>query len=184
MAYTPLTIGGVTFQDVEIPETLDFGGHLVIVKHDFPGGLRTIRTLGAFPKEMTWKGHLTGPTAFQRMQQFQRMAVTGQIVTLTWGPIALQGMLIDFEAHARQQWFIPYTLHFEPTMDLTGVISQQTQAPTAETQTAQAQVSIENLQLGDSATLPTAAGGQTEGFVKVRTLSGVGPDAVAASGAT
>lgn len=190
----PLTfsIDDVIFEGLEIPETIDtLGTKQAHVIHEFPGGLRTIRNLGALPIAMRWHGMLTGPDAFARKIQLERKAATGQQVTLSYGPFAWLGEVVRFEAHPRHQFYIPYVLEFEPTEDLSGVTQTGQGAPSSEGQLYDQQSSLADNQqainvgeanspteaiqksgfFGTSPpptanTLPVAAGGQTPaGFI-------------------
>lgn len=117
-----LTIGGVVLSDFEVPEQFgDIGSKQTLVKHEFPGGLITIRPLGSFPHPVTWNGLLTGTDAFDRAQKLQRIAAVGNEVTLSYGQFAWSGYVSSFVAKPRHQWLVPYTITFEPTADLSGV---------------------------------------------------------------
>lgn len=122
MADTTLSIGGVTLFGVEIPETLTpLGTEQTHAVHKFPGGIKTIRNLGAFPLPFHWSGIMSGPTAMDRKVVLERMTATGQLVTFIYERFALEGVLVKFEAHPRHQFYVPYTATFEPLRDLSGL---------------------------------------------------------------
>jgi len=115
-------IDDVILSGFEIPQELgDIGGKQTLVKHEFPGGLITIKPLGAFPHPITWSGILTGTDAFARSQKLDRIRAVGNEVTLSYGQFAWSGYVASFHAKPKHQWFVPYTITFEPTVDLSGV---------------------------------------------------------------
>src|ERR1700743_2653351 len=119
-----VTIDGVVLSGFEVPSAGDFGdigGKQMLVKHEFPGGLITITPLGAFPHPVTWSGILTGSDAFARIQKLDRIRAVGNEVTLSYGQFAWSGYVAAFHAKPRHQWYVPYTITFEPTADLSGV---------------------------------------------------------------
>ena len=155
-------IDEIIFEGIETPETVDtFGTKQAHVVHEFPGGLRTIRNLGALPIGMRWHGILSGPTAFDRKVELERKAATGQQVTLSYGPFAWLGEVVRFETHPRHQFYIPYVLDFEPTEDLSGVTQGQQSGPSSEAQLYGQQSALGAQQTGTAAPLPAAAGGVT-----------------------
>lgn len=118
----PLTLGDVTFDALEVPETIGpLGGKQVLSIHEYPGGAREVDAIGAFPVAVSWKGIFTGFSAFQRAQQVDRMRAVGLDVTMEYGPAALLGKIAHFHYNPAHQFFIPYTITFEPSLDLSGV---------------------------------------------------------------
>lgn len=130
-----LTIGGVTLSGLEIPQELSpVGTRQSLVKHEFPGGVITIQPLGAFPDgPITWSGILTGTDAFGRSQKLQRLAATGDTVTLSYGPFAWTGVVSMYAAKPQHQWLVPYQITFEPIEDLSGVTTVPFSLEDAET---------------------------------------------------
>jgi hypothetical protein len=165
MAAVILSLGNVLFQGIEIPETLNpLGTKQVHAIHEFPGGLKTIRNLGAFPIAFHWSGILSGATAFARKVQLERMAATGQLVVFTYGQFSLRGEVVRFEAYPRHQFYVPYTIHFEPLEDLSGItqstsLANGTALPSPELQISTQQNALGAQQGGSATTLPAAAGG-------------------------
>jgi len=117
-----LTIGDVTFYSLELPEQIGpFGGTQTLVVHEFPGGTKTIDSLGAFPHTLTWSGIFTGPDAFARAFQLDRMRATSQVVELTYGPQAFSGKIANLKYNPKHQFFVPYTITFEAITDDSGI---------------------------------------------------------------
>lgn len=118
----PLTIGGVTFYDLEVPQEIGpFGGKQVLVVHEYPGGAKDVDSLGAFPHTVSWTGMFSQANAFGRAQQLDRIRTIGEPVLLTFGPQSYIGKVASFEYSPKHQWLIPYKITFEPIADLSGV---------------------------------------------------------------
>lgn len=117
-----LSIGNVVLSGLEIPQELGkIGTRQNVVRNEFPGGIITLKALGAFPHPLSWSGILTGADAFSRSQQLQRIAALGQNVTLSYGPNAWSGLVQSYEATPKHQWLVPYMVAFEPDADLSGI---------------------------------------------------------------
>jgi len=107
---------------MEIPEEFDgLGGTQMFAGHDFPGGVRTLQQMGAFPETLKWKGTLIGGQAFARAASMDRLRINaaGTLLFLNYGPWQWQGLLIRFKGRVRHQWLIEYEAEFEPFIDLT-----------------------------------------------------------------
>lgn len=157
MSNLQLTLGTVTFQSLELPETIGpLGGIQSEAHHDFAGGYRSIQTFGAFPEPISFRGILTGSTAFARSLQIDRLRSAAQQIPLFYGAFAYLGIVTRYHARPRYQWFIPYEIEFLPMQDLSGsllsLLSQGGLAP--ELAIAQ--------QLGILGSLNTATNGYLE----------------------
>lgn len=117
-----LSIGSIQFQNFEIPSLIDaFGGIQMLAVHDFPGGRRTIQDLGAFADPITWSGHLlvdalTG-TPLDRVFQIDALRVSGQVLSLIYGPFNLDVVVKSFKPRPRFKYWIPYTITIVPKFD-------------------------------------------------------------------
>ena len=131
----PLTIGGVTFFDLEIPQEIGpFGGRQVLVVHEYAGGAKDVDSLGAFPHMVSWSGIFSKTAAFARAQSLDRIRTIGLPVLLTFGPQSYIGKVKSFEYNPKHQWLIPYKISFEPIADLSGVGSQPVGTESLEAQ--------------------------------------------------
>lgn len=114
-----MTIGSVTLSSFEVPQRLeDLGGFVALEVHDFPGGIRTIQTFGAFPGILRWKGMMMGTFAMPRITTLDQIRLSQQPVTLSYGPKAFIGILGKLRIRARTQWFVEYEAEFVPSQDL------------------------------------------------------------------
>jgi hypothetical protein len=91
-----LTLGGVIFQDFEIPESIKAGGEQKLDIKKFLGGSRTIDVLGRDDADIEWAGRFRGSTAEQRCQQLNAMRVAGTPVQLTWSTFNYQVVINRF----------------------------------------------------------------------------------------
>lgn len=118
-----MTIGTTTLQYLEIPEKVGpLGSYVPLAARDFPGGSRTVQTFGSFPETFSWKGILTGTTAFSRSLELQRLAAVAQSTTFFYGTFAYLGYISKYHANPSHQWHIPYEIEFLPQQDLSGSI--------------------------------------------------------------
>ena len=127
-------LGSVVFDEVglEVPESLgSAGGHQALEQHDFPGGIRTHQTFGAFPDPIEWKGYFSGASAFSRMQQVDLIRVAGNEVLLRFGPKAWLGRVASFSPVPHHRWLIAYSVRFMPRVDISQAVPAQP-APTPE----------------------------------------------------
>jgi len=128
-----LRLGPVIFNEntLEVPEEIgNLAGVQVIEQHDFPGGVRTQQTYGAFPIEIGWRGLFTGTNALTRALAVDQLRVAGQPVTLSYGPKSFVGRIVEFTIRPKTQWFIHYTIRFLPLLDLSSGNSSTTSAET------------------------------------------------------
>ena len=114
----PVVIGPVYLQGFEVPEHIDgLGGTHSTALHEFPGGVRSLQLFGAFPKMLEWQAILSGPIAFARAVELDRLRVTGVPVQFSYGPFAYLCVVVSFEAKPKSQWLIPYSISFLPVVD-------------------------------------------------------------------
>jgi hypothetical protein len=114
-----LTLGGVIFQDFEIPESIKAGGEQKLDIKKFIGGSRTIDALGRDDADIEWSGRFRGSTAEQRCQQLNAMRVAGTPVQLTWSSFNYQVIVSKFTFDYQSPLEIPYRLCLTVEVDNT-----------------------------------------------------------------
>lgn len=129
------TLGNFTFHGTEIPESLEYvGGDQMVAVHNFPGGIRTVQTLGYFPAAVSWSGWLFSfagqvpglvATAFDRLTNLKYICNNGLPVVLNYGGISLQGIVNKFNARVVNQNQVRYNLEMVITNDTSDIVSNQ-----------------------------------------------------------
>jgi hypothetical protein len=123
-----LTLGGVIFQDFEIPESIKAGGEQKLDIKKFLGGSRTIDVLGRDDADIEWSGRFRGSTAEQRCQQLNAMRVAGAPVQLTWSTFNYQVVINKFTFDYQSPLEIPYRICLTVQVDNTIPIPSLLQA--------------------------------------------------------
>jgi hypothetical protein len=116
MAQT-LTLGGLVFQDFEIPENINFGGAHHLVLRKLPGGSRVIDSMGPDDDDIRWTGRFRGSSAEQRAALLDYMRRQGQQILLSWGIHRYQVVIRDFKPDFRQSYEIPYSISCAVVID-------------------------------------------------------------------
>lgn len=114
-----LTLGGVIFQDFEIPDAIKAGGDQKLDIKKFIGGSRVIDALGRDDADIEWSGRFRGSTAEQRCQQLNAMRVAGIPVQLTWSTFNYQVLVSKFTFDYQSPLEIPYKLCLTVQIDNT-----------------------------------------------------------------
>ncbi|MGM3277890.1 hypothetical protein [Ralstonia sp. 24A2] len=113
-----LKLGGFQFKDLEIPESLSFGGTQKLAMHDLVGGTRVIDSMGAFCAPVEWSGWLLGEDALLRARELDDLRVRGSSLLLQWSEIYYAVVIREFRADFQRFYKIPYKIACEVTSDL------------------------------------------------------------------
>jgi hypothetical protein len=116
MAVT-LTLGGVVFQDFEIPESVNFGGDQQLVVHKLPGGARVIDAMGPDDSDIHWSGRFRGANAEGRALLLEYLRRQGSQILLSWSLHRYQVVIREFKADFRQSYEIPYSIACTVVLD-------------------------------------------------------------------
>src|SRR5690348_7393804 len=122
MAVT-LTLGGVVFQDFEIPESINFGGDQQLVVHKLPGGGRVIDAMGPDDSDIHWSGRFRGSNAEPRAMLLDYMRRQGSQILLGWSLHRYQVVIREFKADFRQPYEIPYSISCTVVIDETQAVA-------------------------------------------------------------
>ena len=112
-----LTLGGIVFQDFEIPEAIRTGGTQMHNVHKLPGGGRVIDAMGPDDKPISWSGRFRGARATERARQLDFMRRQGAQLLLSWGAYRYQVLIVEYEADFQQSYEIPYRITCEVVQD-------------------------------------------------------------------
>lgn len=145
MTAVTLTLGGIVFQDFEVPDGVPFGGELMVKIHKLQGGKRSFQNMGVDLAPIGWRGAFRGPSAVTRARAVEALWKAGQMVRLTWGEFAYTVLITRFEGVFSSAREIPYSLVVEVESD------------DATTGPADSQVSPTQMITGDTASATAAA---------------------------
>lgn len=125
MSDITLVIGDVIFQDMEIPESIGFGGDQRLAIKKMLGGVRDIQALGGDPRPVEWSGIFfptqDGQSALDRALTLEGMKNAAQPVALSWDELYLMVYIRTFEPDYRFAR-IPYKIVLEVLQDLTAPV--------------------------------------------------------------
>ncbi len=113
----------ITFEGVELPQSVSWGGEQMLAVHQLVGGDRIIDTLGAKPEPIQWSGIFFGQTAVERARYLDTVRQGGGAVVLTWDEFAYVGVLARFQAQYLQPWQVRYSITIEVMQDATAAQS-------------------------------------------------------------
>ncbi len=105
-----LVLGGITFQDFEIPERINFGGRQHAVVHKLMGGNRVVDAMGPDPDDVRWSGRFRGPNAMERAQALDAMRAAGAQVSLSYMSTYLTVLITEFRADPERVYEVPYKI--------------------------------------------------------------------------
>ncbi|MEW1780579.1 hypothetical protein AB0305_00120 [Arthrobacter sp. NPDC080086] len=106
------------FKDLEIPETISFGGTQKLAMHDLVGGTRVIDSMGAFCAPVEWSGWLLGTEALARARELDDLRVSGKELVLQWSEICYIVVIREFRADFQRTYKIPYKISCEVSSDM------------------------------------------------------------------
>lgn len=125
-----LILGDFTFQDMEIPEVIGFGGDQRLSIKKLVGGGRVIDAVGKDRRPVQWSGIFLptpdGQSALDRARTVQRMQDAALPLTLSWDEVYLSVIIRSFEPDYRFAR-IPYRITCEVIVDLTELNISQSQ---------------------------------------------------------
>ena len=110
-ASSTFSLGGVSFQSMEVPESLVFGG---TVRNDVryqPGGGKRIGLLGAYEDDLVWSGVFLGVQSVQRAQAIDAMRKAQRPVAFVGAGQSRQVIIRTFRwTYMARGARIPYTI--------------------------------------------------------------------------
>ncbi|KAF1009479.1 MAG: hypothetical protein GAK28_00117 [Luteibacter sp.] len=124
MATTVVTLGDFQFRDMEVPESILFGGGQALVVHKLVGGQRVVDAMGPDDAPKDWRGWFRGQDAVSRARYIDTLRKQGRALTLTWDAFRFNVVIATFEADFRRAYEIPYRISLEVVEDLTAPITQ------------------------------------------------------------
>jgi hypothetical protein len=117
MGGVSLSLGDVMFTDMEIPETINFGGKQRISVQPLIGGGRVVSVLGIDDGEISFSGIFSGSDAASRAQILDAARAIGATLPLVWDRFFYSVVISEFTAEYRKPALIPFTIHCEVVTD-------------------------------------------------------------------
>ena len=142
----------ITFQDLEVPEHVTWGGEQLISVHQLIGGTRIIDALGPSDAPLAWAGVFLTSSAVDRARFCDTLRRTGEECTVTWGEFTYTGVVSNFSAdYTRGGLYVPYRITLTVAEDKTAYVLSAP-LPSAQAQTAADLYRVNTLQgcIGDS----------------------------------
>lgn len=110
MSNVVLTLGGVNFQDMEVPEKISFGGRQRVAVQNLIGGGRVVSALGLDDGEISFAGIFSGSDAVSRAQELDAARALGAQLPLVWGGFYYIVVLEKFTAEYHKPTLIPFLI--------------------------------------------------------------------------
>jgi hypothetical protein len=105
-----LTLGGIIFQDFEVPDSIGTGGEQSLVVHKLPGGARVVDAMGADHRDISWSGRFRSGNAEARARLLDGYRIGGRQFLLQWSTYRYRVVVKSFEPNYQQPFEIPYTI--------------------------------------------------------------------------
>lgn len=110
MVDTVITLGDFTFENLEIPSEIIFGGEQSMKIHDLIGGSRIIDSMGGKESNIMWSGLMLGPDAMSRALDLDSMRVSGQPISLNVFSLSYQVVIQKFIFKTERYYQIKYDI--------------------------------------------------------------------------
>lgn len=113
----PVILGPVTFTGMEVPEKLTIGGTQALKIYKYPGGLRTIESMGRDDSAITWSGMMVGGAAEARILLLDKIRVSGQVVNFSFGTSCYLVVVSSFKGTYLRANYCTYEITVEILSD-------------------------------------------------------------------
>jgi hypothetical protein len=110
MSNVVVTLGGVPFQDMEVPQKISFGGRQRVVVQNLIGGGRVVTALGLDDGTIAFSGIFSGSDAVRRAQLLDAARALGATLPLVWDGFFYTVIIESFTAEYRKPNLIPFTI--------------------------------------------------------------------------
>lgn len=111
MSNVVLTLGGVPFQDMEVPEKINFGGRQRVAVQNLIGGGRVVSALGLDDGAISFSGIFSGTDAEARAQELDAARALGAQLPLIWAGFYYVVVIEAFTAEYRKATLIPFSIN-------------------------------------------------------------------------
>lgn len=105
------------FSNLEIPESIALGGAQALATHKFPGGARTVQSMGADHDPIEWSGLFLGSTALDRAKYLDFLRVQGLSLNLTFFDSNYTVVIQRFRFNVERYYKVGYSISLEVVAD-------------------------------------------------------------------
>jgi len=169
MSNIVLTLGGVTFQDFEVPEKIALGSTQRVAVHELIGGGQVVDALGDAMGKISLAGVFSGADAAARAQILDGATALGAQLPMLWDSFFYTVIIETFRAEYEKPWWIPFWLVcqivFDPVAAVTDAVSSLTDLIAGDVASAVALAPQAGLSLGLSGAPGATALGAAQGLV-------------------
>lgn len=117
MVDTVITLGGFEFRNIEIPQSINFGGDQKLSVHELIGGQRVVDAMGPSDVDLSWEGLITGPDALQRALQLDGMRIAGQLLPFSVFNLKYNVFIATFSYSPERFYQVRYTITLKVVQD-------------------------------------------------------------------
>jgi hypothetical protein len=109
-AFDALVLGPFIFSDFSPPDEMTLATKQQVVKHQMPGGYRTVDVMGPDDEDPAWSGVMYGEDAFSDMLTLYSMCQAGQELAFSWGAEARTVVITEFSGHVVKEAVVKYSI--------------------------------------------------------------------------
>lgn len=172
MADFTLSLGGVNFNDFEIPDAIKMSFGQATDTKKYGGGLRTVDAFGPDPEPITWSGMFLDGDAETRAQQLISMANAGSKVALSFSSFSFDVVVKKFDCDFERYYQIPYSITLEIVQDNTQPTTDDDVDPETDMQGDLDDTSGFSDDLGDTGGLSGAFATVTDAVTSMASITG------------
>lgn len=118
MTDTTVVLDGFTFRDMEVPDSINFGGEQSLSIHRYIGrAKKDVDAMGADDDPLVWSGRFRGADALDRAKALDAKRKAGREIKLTWGQMAFTVIIASFKGDYERFYEVPYQIRLEVISD-------------------------------------------------------------------
>ena len=115
MPDSPVTLGGFTFEGLEVPDRVILRNKQKLIVHHMTSGARAIDTTGTDIQTIAFRGVFSGSAAPERIKYIESMRDSGARLLFSWDFQIVDVFIQDFEILYQSHQWIPYRLTCQVT---------------------------------------------------------------------
>lgn len=115
MPDSPVTLGGFTFEGLEVPDRVILRNKQKLIVHHMTSGARAIDATGTDIQTIAFRGVFSGSAAPERIKYIESMRDGGNRLLFSWDFQIAEVFIQDFEILYQSHQWIPYRLTCQVT---------------------------------------------------------------------